>query len=366
MVDFAEKTKVLAPSDAVRRSGGQEDVLPRPTVKDLAKAAGVSLATVDRVLNERPNVSERTVRKVQEAIDRIDFVRNVAAVNLARGKTYRFLFVLPEAGDQYMNEVVKEIRTADQALRSDGVLADTLRVASEDPHAVAKALSELKASHTDGVAIMAPESPQVRDAVARLTERGIRAVRFMSGKEHHDAVDVVGINNVAAGATAARLLGRFCGSRSGKIMLLTETLRARDSIERRLGFDAVINAEFSNLHVLPSLETHTDLARTRQIVARTLRYNDVVAVYVMGNEARMPLTSVRDYLDLQHVVVVAHERTPYTVEGLQTGLIDAIIAQNPGHAVRSAIRLLRARAENRAPVTSQETLRIEILLKDNL
>ncbi len=338
----------------------------RPTVKDLAKAAGVSLATVDRVLNDRANVSQRAVQKVHDAIARIDFVRNPAAVNLAKGRSYRFQFVLPESGDQFMNEVIREIGAANSALKSDWVGADISRVAIEDPHAVANILSGFADARIDGLAIMAPESPQVCDAIRRLAERGIHVVRFMSGQETQADVDVVGINNEAAGATAARLVGRFCGALQGQVMVLAETMRSRDSIERRLGFDRVLNRDFSGLAALPSLETHADPERTRQIVASTIRFNPVVAVYVMSPEARMPLTTIGEYVDLNRIVVVAHERTPFTIDGLKADQIDAIIAQNPGHAVRSAFRLLRARADNRLPVASQETLRIEILLKDNL
>ncbi|MEO8685736.1 MAG: LacI family DNA-binding transcriptional regulator, partial [Devosia sp.] len=72
----------------------------RPTAKDLAKAAGVSLATIDRVLNDRPNVSKKAADRVAEAIERIGFVRNPAAVNLARNTTYRFRFILPVAWER--------------------------------------------------------------------------------------------------------------------------------------------------------------------------------------------------------------------------------------------------------------------------
>ena len=61
-----------------------------------------------------------------------------------------------------------------------------------------------------------------------------------------------------------------------------------------------------------------------------------------------------------------HERTPFNEAALKTDDIDAIIAQNPGHAVRSALRILRARSEARAPNLAQERLRIEILLDENL
>ena len=64
-------------------------------------------------------------------------------------------------------------------------------------------------------------------------------------------------------------------------------------------------------------------------------------------------------------VTIAHERTPLTEAALMSGDLDAVIAQNPGHLVRSAIRILKARSDQKEPLASQETIRIEILLKEN-
>ena len=55
----------------------------KPTVNDIARVAGVSLATVDRVLNERPGVRAVTIQKVHEAIEELSYVRDTAAANLA-------------------------------------------------------------------------------------------------------------------------------------------------------------------------------------------------------------------------------------------------------------------------------------------
>ena len=102
----------------------------RPTTKDLAKYAGVSLATVDRVLNERPHVSKKTARKVNEAIEKIGFVRNLAAVNLAKNKVYRFRFVFPEAGDQYLAELLAQVAEANDAMMViEEDVAENLRLA---------------------------------------------------------------------------------------------------------------------------------------------------------------------------------------------------------------------------------------------
>lgn len=339
----------------------------RPTTKDLAKAAGVSLATVDRVLNNRPNISERTIRKVNDAIEQIGFVRNIAAVNLVKNTVYRYRFILPETGDQFIDEIISEIHATNESVKAEMVALDIVRLPIEDPHLVANHLAGLSRAGISGAAIMAPESPQVRDAIARIVQANVRVVHLLSGNAGRDGVDVVGIDNRAAGATAARLIGRFNCRRNGKVIVIAETMRAQDSIERRLGFDEVINANFPELKVLPSLETHADLARTERILEQCLQYNrDVSAIYVMSAEARVPVTCLSRKLELDNIVTVVHERTPFTVEAVQSGKVDAIIAQNPGHAVRSAVRILKARSINLEPVKSQEKIRIEILLKDNL
>lgn len=339
----------------------------RPTAKDLAEAAGVSLATVDRVLNERPNVSGKAARKVAEAIERIGFVRNPAAVALARNKTYRFLFVLPDSGDQYLEELIRRVTEATEALRADSTDVEAVQIPMSDPHHVAKYLTSIDHEAVDGIAVMAPESPQVRDALLRLVERDVKVVQFLSGQERLESADYVGVDNFAAGATAGKIAGRFISDRAGKIMVVAETMMALDSIQRRLGFDSIINAQFPHLQSLPSLETYADEKRAELIIQRTLQHNpDTVAVYVLSSEARVPLTAVWNAQGARALTVLAHERTPFSEQALMDERIDAVIAQDPGHAVRSALRIMRARADHRELLASQERIRIEVLLKENL
>jgi LacI family transcriptional regulator len=339
----------------------------RPTTKDLAKEAGVSLATVDRVLNERPNVSKKSALKVNAAIEKLGFSRNLAAVNLARNRTYRFRFILPETGDQYLNELVHQVNETNLNVTSDLVALDAVQIRVDDPHHVANYLASLDSSAVDGLAIMVPESPQVRDAMARLRERNIKLVQFLSGQEKLENVDFVGVDNFAAGATAGRIIGQFHPGQTGQIIVVAETMQAQDSIERRIGFDQIINDKFPSLKCLPSLETYADPARAKRIIERSFMYNkDIVAAYVMSSEARVPVAAISDCSDIQNLTVVVHERTPFTENAIRSEIIDAIIGQNPGHAIRSAVRIMRARSDLREPVASQEKIRIEVLFKENL
>ncbi|WP_430473186.1 LacI family DNA-binding transcriptional regulator [Thalassospira lucentensis] len=339
----------------------------RPTTKDLAKAAGVSLATIDRVLNGRSGVRQKTVDAVNEAIVRIGFERNQVAATLARQKGYRFGFVVPRSGDEFLDVIVKHISEFDQASRAEMIQTKIVRIDEHDPHRAAKTLSRLSSDEYDGIAIMAPETPQIRDALHRMRERGVQTVAFISNQQEEDSQSFVGIDNIAAGATAGRLMARFLGQTSGSILVLAETMQSRDSLERRLGFDQVISPDYQQFHALPTLETHGYPDRTNLVLKNAFAaHKDIVGLYIMGSEARVAIEFARKLHGDGKLITVAHERTPSTEQALRENTLDALINQDPGHIVRSAVRTLRAKCENRETLASQERIRIEILIAENL
>ncbi|WP_323130698.1 LacI family DNA-binding transcriptional regulator, partial [Sinorhizobium medicae] len=84
----------------------------RPTVHDIAAEAGVSLATVDRVLNNRPGVRSVTRNRVERAIATLGYVRDVAAANLAKSRSYPLVFILPSGENAFMRGLESELRFA--------------------------------------------------------------------------------------------------------------------------------------------------------------------------------------------------------------------------------------------------------------
>lgn len=339
----------------------------RPTVHDIAREAGVSLATVDRVLNARPGVREQTVTRVREAVERLGYVRDTYAANLARQKQYNFAFVLPEGPNQFVDTFRIALREATEAQVADRLTARIVAVPAHDPHAVVRTLDGLPLSRLDGVAIMAPETPQVRDAVARLSAAGIPVLALVSDLPNSARDHFVGINSFHAGRTAGVLMGRFVGRGGGRILVVTNSMQARDSIERRLGFDTVLAEEFPDLAVLPSIESHDDPERMARIVAEAFRSGpDIAGVYSMGPGNVALLQALRAAGRPPGLVVVAHELTPTTRQALLDREIDAVINQNVGHLVRSALRVLRAKCDGAEIFEAQERIRIDIVLRENL
>ncbi|MGL4239279.1 LacI family DNA-binding transcriptional regulator [Tabrizicola sp.] len=339
----------------------------RPTVNDIAREAGVSLATVDRVLNARPGVRDKTVRAVNDAIDRLGYVRNVAAANLARQRRYRFLFILPAVQSQFvqaLSDAIIESARGPLAEASEVIIAT---VPQRDPHAIVTVLDDQGDQPIDGCAIMAHETPEVRDLIIRLKEQGTAVVSLITDQPQAPRDHFVGIDNHAAGRTAGILLGRFVGPTPGKVAVVVSSMLARDMVDRRLGFDEVLAERFPHLQALPSLEGHDDRDLTAQITAACLAsHENVVAVYVAGAGTRGVNEALRKAGLSGKTVVVAHELTAHTRAGLEDGSIDAVISQDVGHLARSALRVLRANADRLPIDEGQEQIRITILLRENL
>jgi LacI family transcriptional regulator len=341
--------------------------MARPTVHDVARDAGVSLATVDRVLNARPGVRPQTIAKVFETIDRIGYVRDVTAANLARQRDYELVFVLPEGHGALARKLVGAISEAQRRSRIDRTNIAMLQVAMGDPHAVARTLAGLNAATVDGVAIMAPETPQLRDAIRHLKENNVAVVAIISDLPNCERDEFVGINNIAAGRTAGLLLGRFVGSNPAEVLVLAGSMLARDHSERRLGFDQIISERFPALTVLPTIEVWDDAARVEALLPSALaNHPDVKGIYCLGGGNAGLVKVLRSHGLEESITVISHELTETSKAALMDGTFDAVIAQDFGHVVRSAIRVLKAHRDRIDVNPSQERIRIDVLLRENL
>ena len=321
----------------------------KPTTKDLANTAGVSLATVDRVLNRRGGVRPATVERVTEAIKGLNYVRDISAANLARSTEYKLVFLLPDHDDEFTDMIHVAIDEANVSMAHERTTVSIIRVPTNDPHRIAQEIDGLSADKVDGVA------------------RDIAVIAFVSNQPNAQSAYFVGINNEAAGRTAGQLLARFTGERQGTVLVVTETMQSRDSLERRLGFDAIMAQYAPQLRVNPSMETYADADRSAKIIAAALRNNpEVVGIYLMNHDISEIMQAIKAQKIPQKIVIIGHELTRNTRARLVDGSMDAVITQDVGHLVRSSIRVLKARITRVGTVASQERIRIEIILRENL
>ncbi|WP_306141178.1 LacI family DNA-binding transcriptional regulator [Roseibium sp. MMSF_3412] len=341
--------------------------MKRVTIHDVAEAAGVSLATVDRVLNGRPGVRKATIEKVRSAADGLNYKPDVFAAGLAKKRVYRLHFLIPDGPNAFMEDLTREARAHAETLSSDRVTVHVEPIDAFDGHRVAGTLAILDRSVCDGVAVVAPAFPEVRAAIDRLQDRGVPVVTLVSDHPVSARQHFVGIDNTAAGRTAGRLLGRFLPERNAKVALIAGSLGLRDHAERFAGCRQIVETDFPHLELLKVREGRDDNEKNADLVKRLLKeHPDLAGLYNIGAGNRGVIAALSAGKPRKDVVFVGHELTPYTRDALDADVMDAVIAQDPGHEIRSAVRVLKALCDKEPIIEGQERIGIDIFLKDNL
>ncbi|MBB3236518.1 LacI family transcriptional regulator [Phyllobacterium endophyticum] len=336
------------------------------TLEDVAREAGVSLATVDRVVNGRIGVHARTIERVNAAIKQLGFLPDPHASRLARGRDYDFRIILPKGENEFMRALGEEFSATRERQLQERVRLSIQHVDTFDGEALAAALERLPGG-IDGVAVVALDHPAVTEAINALADAGVVVLTLVSDVPNSRRAHYVGIDNFAAGRTAASLIGRFVGPRRGKVGMIAGSLALRDHVERQFGFEQILSREYSNLEVLPVREARDENARVEAVSRSLLQdHPDLVAIYNAGGGQAGVIAALEATNRVGDVIFVAHELTASTRRHLVRGTVDAIINQDAGHMARSAARILTALREGRPIVPGQEHIRIDIFIRDNM
>jgi LacI family transcriptional regulator len=336
-------------------------------VHDVAREAGVSLATVDRVLNARPGVRSETAQKVAEAIRVLDFRRDVSASLLARARDLSVTFLIPDGGNAFMASLNAAITRQAQALKGERLSIAARPIHAFDPAALSGALLSLDPKTTDCAVVVATEHETVRRAVETATRRGIAVVTLVSDLPGSARRHFVGIDNVAAGRTAASLMGRFC--LAGRIGILAGSLGLRDHRERLEGFTAVMEAEFPGHELIGPREGFDDDLLTEAAATELLTGPPLAGIYNLGAGNAGLIAALSKAGQGGKVRVVAHELTEATRDGLRSGAVDVVLDQNPDGEIAAALAVARGYAMGDSahhPAPQPTPIEIGVFLRDNL
>ena len=161
-----------------------------PTISEVAKTAGVSVATVSRVVNGSPSVSHETQARVQEAIERLGYQPNVWGRSLRRGESRVVLIIVPNVSNPYYAPI---IAGTEDRLHEDGY-SGMLCITNAEAERRALYLEFLKDGRADGAILMEParDDPHVTGMA--------RHYHLVQCSEYCDnqAVSHVSVDNLAA------------------------------------------------------------------------------------------------------------------------------------------------------------------------
>ena len=331
-------------------------------MKEIALQAGVSLATVDRVLHQRPGVRAATQRRVHQA--QVELERQQRQVGL---KGRRFLIDLVMEAPARFSRMVRDAldgamrRAYPAVFRARDHLAETMN-ASE----LADVLDAIARRGSHGVLLKAPDVPAVTEAVARLHAQGIPVVTLVTDIRYTSRRAYVGLDNRCAGQTAAYLMGQWLGATPAGVLVSSSGQQFQGEGER---IEAFVQAwatarPASRVQVLDTgLGLH---APTVKAVGRLLARNlDVAAVYSVGG-ANAAILSAFEQARRPCRVFIGHDLDDDNLALLRAGRLSAVLHHDLHHDLYMAC-LSVMQAHGAAPAAWASTRsNVEVITPFNL
>ncbi|MDV6330389.1 LacI family DNA-binding transcriptional regulator [Asticcacaulis sp. 201] len=334
----------------------------RATLIDIARQAGVSTATVDRVLNKRPGVRDRTRDIVIQTAARLGYISQPGETSISRAPV-TLDFILPNGTNTFMQNLARSLEEI-SADRGDIDLRLHF-IEGFDPYALADALLKL-AGQSTGVGVIALDHPVVREALRQLRNAGTVVFTLISDISNVPREGYIGIDNRAAGRLSGYLLGRLLPRAPAKLALFAGSLSYRGHEEREMGFRHILRESYANLSVVELREVHDDDEAAYTEASALLReYPDLAGIYNIGAGNRGIARALEESGRAQQIVFIGHELTDHTRRFLLSGTMDAVIDQNPHVEARDAIDQL-ARTVRGETLKAYLPIRVQAIFKENI
>lgn len=331
----------------------------RTTITEIAEQAGVSTATVDRVLNRRDGVRERTREIVLGVARELGYFGPAVKV---RPAGVRLDFVLPAGPNSFMRNL--RSRLIEECAGTRDV---ALRIHDVEDWSAGRVERKLRDLHgqTDAVGVVAPDRPEVREELNALAREGIKVATLVSDVPSIEKVGYVGVDNRAAGRLAGLLMGRFLGPAGGRDIALFVGSRAyRGHEEREMGFRSILADEFPDLRVAAYAEVSDDRERAYLEMRRILNETRLAGVYSVGSGNQGIARALREAHVSRDTVFIGHDLTDATRLALLDRTMDAVIDQNPRVEAREIVQLLTCAV--RGTTKSEYPPRLQVVFRENI
>lgn len=340
----------------------------RATIPDLAAAAGVSVATVNRVINEAGRVRQPTRERVLRAAREIGFHGlGLIEDSVRRGReTHRLGVLLQQGGRAFYRDLGEALRRAANEY-PEGIVELELEFLDDlSPDNVAARLAVMGDS-CESVGLVAAEHPMVSNAIDAVLRTGVPVTGLIAPLTARGNVGFVGLNNWKVGRTAAWVFDKIVRT-PGKIGILVGNPRYRNQELNESGFRSYFREHNADFRLLEPLATYETAAVARELTEKLfVEHPDMCGLFVSGGGISGALAAMRDCTRRDDFVAVAYELVDATRAALIDGRLTVVISHPLELFAQEAVSAM-VESRKAGPDTGARnvSLRFEIYTSENV
>jgi LacI family transcriptional regulator len=336
-----------------------------PSIKDIAKALGTSIGTIDRALHGRSDINPATRAKVLKKAEELGYRPNIAARSLKLNRRLRIGVYFPREIASFFNPLRSGVRAALSAfggIQVELVLRTFPRLGQGDVELLAADNEE----KFDGILVTPGNPDHIGPTLKEVSHRGIAVVCVASDAPHSERLASVTVDAYVSGAIAAELFSRSI-QKDGHVATITGDLTTLDHAEKLRGFAANLAVFAPRLSLLPAIESHEkpNLAY-RQAVAMLSHRPYPLGIYISTANSLPVLRAVQEKGLLGEVQLITTDLFPELVQFIESGKILATLYQRPFRQGRTALELLLRYLLDGVKPEPRTRLAPHIVLRSNL
>ncbi len=305
--------------------------MARPTINDLAKAAGVSTATVSRIIGGVASVRPVTIKRVRDAAAEIGFY-GLGSIESRLGATrakYRFGVLLQQPHRTVYHYLARALRSAVETIGDCDIDLQIEFLEDLSPQNIASRMLALGET-CKAIGVVAGVHPLVTQAIDTLQRSNVPVFAIISELAATGDVHYVGLDNWKLGRTAAWAIEKLCRT-PGKLGILVGNNRYRCQEMNEAGFRSYFREYPTDFTLLEALLTFESAAVAGEMTERLLReHPDLVGLFVAGGGISGTLATLRSSEKAGKFMVVGLELMDDTRAALLDGTLSVVISHPLG------------------------------------
>ena len=340
----------------------------RITVNTIARMAGVSRGTVDRVLHNRPNVRPEVRDRIISVMKELDYKPNAAASALAFSrKTRKIGVILPQWKGFFKEEISRGVEESRRELNTYGIEVLIADCPQDEPDICIKKIEEFQAEDINGLCLCAQDSPLIREKIAQLADKKIPVITFNSDIEESRRVCFVGQDLIRSGRIAAEIMIK-CIPHDAQILIIVGNLKFFAHRQRLQGFFDRIQEHGVAKRNLITVESFNEYNQTLRLVSENLSNNKQIGGIYMANESVAACAeAVKNLSSDKKPIIICHDLSRSTKALLKSGEVDFALEQDIYMQGRKTLQLMKdLLMEPDYIIKPQEFTQINIINAENV
>jgi LacI family transcriptional regulator len=342
--------------------------MTRPTIRDLALAANVSVSTVNRVLSRAQTVKDGTIQRVKEAVERIGYygLGTIRSQIVSRRPKLRFGFLLHQPNRTFYKMIGAALKATASAVEDYDIDAEVLFAEDLSPQFIAGKLLELGQS-CNAVGVVSAVHPLVTQAVNSLEQSNVPVFALISQLSATGSVSYVGLDNWKVGRTSAWAFHHFCKS-PGKIGILVGNHRYRCQEMNESGFRSYFREFAPDFRLLEPISTFETNAVPEEMTEKLIKDNPaLIGFYISGGGITGAMRALRASGRAGKLIAVGYELMDTTRAGLLDGTLTMVIAHPLQKLAQETISGMIRASKSPSEIGNQTTvLPFDIYTRENI